>query len=69
MNIKDTYENNASDPEIGFPHKIDFRALWPRNGNTGSVGVKSANSSELSEVENFKTEPNVDHDLLPRNFS
>ena len=40
MNFSLLTKNPAADPEIGPSHKIDFKALWPRNGPTASVSVK-----------------------------
>ena len=39
MNLRIITKNHAADPEKRFSHKIDFEALWPRNGHAASVGV------------------------------
>ena len=40
MNFRIMTKNDAADPEIGFPIKNDFRAVWPRNSLAESVAVK-----------------------------
>ena len=40
MNLRIITKNHAADPEIGFLKKIDYKAVWPRNGYADSVGVK-----------------------------
>ena len=39
MNFRIITKNHAADLEIG-PHKVDFKAVSPRNGHAASVGVK-----------------------------
>ena len=40
MNFRIITKNHEADPEIGF-HKIDFKAVWPRNGHAASMGVNA----------------------------
>ena len=40
MNSKIITNNHAADPEKGFSHKIDFKAVWLPNGHAASLGVK-----------------------------
>ena len=37
--FKDNNEKSCSWSRKSFSHKIDFEALWPRNGHAASVGV------------------------------
>ena len=41
MNSMIITKNHETDPEIRVSHKIDFKAVWPRNGHADSVGVKT----------------------------
>ena len=41
MNSRIITKNHETDPEIRVSHKIDFKAVWPRNGHADSVGVKT----------------------------
>ena len=38
MNLRIITKNHSAAPEKAFSHK-DFKAVWPRNGHTDSVGV------------------------------
>ena len=41
MNLRIITKNHAADPEITVSHKIDFKAVWPRNvAHADSVVVK-----------------------------
>ena len=48
MNLRLITKNHAAYPEIGFPQKIDFKVVWPRNGNAAGVGVKDESITEIS---------------------
>ena len=39
INLRIITKYRAVDPEIRFLTKIDFRAVWLRNGHAASVGV------------------------------
>ena len=48
MNLWIVMNNYATDREIGS-HKIDFKAVWQRNGHSDSVGVElSHNNQKIS---------------------
>ena len=40
--FKDNNEKSCSLSRNRVSHKIDFKAVWPRNGHDASVGVKAA---------------------------
>ena len=41
INLRFITKNQALDPEIGLPHKIDVEGLWPRNRQADSLGVNN----------------------------
>ena len=40
MNLRIITKKLAADPQKGFRSKSIFKAVWPRNDHTASVGVK-----------------------------
>ena len=40
MNSRIITKNHETYPEIRVSHKIDFKAVWPRNGHAASLGVR-----------------------------
>ena len=43
MNLRIITKSHAGDPEKGVSQKIDFKAVWPRNGHAASLGVNALN--------------------------
>ena len=41
--LNDNNEKSCSWSRNRFSHRIDFKAVWPRNGHAASVGVNNAN--------------------------
>ena len=51
--FKDNNEKSCSWSRNRVSHKIDFKALWPRNGKADSVGVKSFLKNKFFHCVNF----------------
>ena len=58
--FKDNNEKSCSWSRNRVFHKIDFKAVWPRDGHAASVGVKDNFSIDINTEDNFKYQTESD---------